>query len=47
MQDYRTIQGEAAAELEEKRSRFIARAAFAGGEEAALAFLEKIGRAHV
>ena len=36
MQDYRTIQGKAAAELEEKRSRFIARAAFAGGEEAAL-----------
>ena len=46
MQDYRTIQGKAAAELEEKRSRFIARAAFAGGEEAALAFLETVRAAN-
>lgn len=46
MQDYRTIQGQALAELEEKRSRFIALAAFADTEQAALAVLEQVRAAH-
>lgn len=46
MQDYRTLAGEARAELEEKRSRFIAAAAFADTEKTALAFLEKVRAAH-
>ena len=42
MEDYRTIQGESLAEIEEKRSRFIARAAFADSEEKALAVLAAV-----
>ena len=37
MEDYRTIDGRATAEVEEKHSRFIALAAFADSEEKALA----------
>ena len=36
MEDYRTIQGVSLAEIEEKRSRFIAQAAFAETEQQAL-----------
>ena len=36
MQDYRTIQGTATAEIEEKRSRFIANVSFADTEEKAV-----------
>ena len=39
MEDYRTIEGRAVAELEEKHSRFIATLAFADTEEKALAIL--------
>lgn len=46
MQDYRTIRGTVTTELEEKRSRFIANAAFADTEEKALAFLEQIRSQH-
>ncbi len=42
MADYRTIRGTARFEYEEKRSRFIARAAFADTEEKALAFLQAV-----
>lgn len=46
MQDYRTIQGTATAEIEEKRSRFIANAAFVDTETAALAVLDSIKAQH-
>lgn len=46
MQDYRTLQGTSVAEIEEKRSRFIASASFADTEEKALAFLEQIRAAN-
>lgn len=46
MQDYRTLSGVATAELEEKHSRFIASAAFADSEQAALAFLESVRAAN-
>ena len=46
MEDYRTIQGESLAEIEEKRSRFIARAAFADSEEKALAVLAAVRAEH-
>ncbi len=46
MQDYRTIEGSATAEIEEKRSRFIANAAFVDTEEKALEFLNSIRAQH-
>ncbi len=46
MQDYRTIQGTATAEIEEKKSRFIANAAFVDSEEKALEFLNSIRAQH-
>ena len=46
MQDYRTIQGSSVAEIEEKRSRFIAHASFADSEAMALDFLEQIRSQH-
>lgn len=45
MEDYRTIDGTAAGEYEEKKSRFLAAACGAADEAAALAFLEDV-RAH-
>lgn len=42
MEDYRTVRGVSTAEYEEKKSRFIAQVAFAGSEEEALAFLERV-----
>ena len=42
MTDYMTIRGKTTFEYEEKRSRFIATAAFAGTEEAALAVLQAV-----
>ena len=41
MPDYRTIRGSAVYTYEEKRSRFIATAAFADTEDAALAVLDE------
>lgn len=46
MDQYRTIRGISTFEYEEKRSRFIATAAFADTEEAALAVLEKVRAAN-
>ena len=46
MQDYCTIQGTAVAEIEEKRSRFIANVSFADTEEKALEFLNSIRAQH-
>lgn len=46
MQDYRTIQGTATAEIEEKRSRFIANVSFADTEEKAVEFLNGIRAQH-
>ena len=46
MQDYTTIQGMATAEIEEKRSRFIANVSFADTEEKALAFLASVRAQH-
>ena len=46
MPDYRTIRGSAVYTYEEKRSRFIATAAFADTEEAALAVLERVRAAN-
>ena len=46
MDQYRTIRGTSTFEYEEKRSRFIAMAAFADTEEAALAVLEKVRAAN-
>ena len=42
MADYRAIEGQACFTVEEKRSRFIATAAFADSEEAALAVLARV-----
>ena len=42
MEAYKTIQGTAQARIEEKKSEFIAHAAFADTEEKALAFLNGI-----
>ena len=42
MAHYTTIQGRAIAEIEEKKSRFIAHLAHVETEEEALAFLEEI-----
>lgn len=46
MEDYRTIEGRAVAELEEKHSRFIATLAFADTEEKALAILAEVKAAN-
>lgn len=46
MTEYRTIEGTSAFTYEEKRSRFIAAAAFAESEEAALAVLERVRAAN-
>ena len=46
MEDYCTIAGTATGEYEEKKSRFIASASYAEGEQEALAFLEKIRAAN-
>lgn len=46
MDQYRTLRGTAVFEYEEKRSRFIATAAFANSEEKALAVLEKVRAAN-
>lgn len=46
MQDYITIQGEATAEIEEKRSRFIANVSFVDSEQKAVQFLDTIRAAH-
>lgn len=46
MRDYTTIQGMATAEIEEKRSRFIANVSFADTEEKALAFLASVRAQH-
>ncbi|MEG2770222.1 MAG: YigZ family protein, partial [Oscillospiraceae bacterium] len=42
MQTYKTIKGTATAQIEEKKSRFIANISFADTEAAALCFLSKI-----
>ena len=46
MADYKTIRGTSAFEYEEKRSRFIATAAFADTEEKALAVLNAVRAAN-
>lgn len=46
MEDYRTMEGTATGEYEEKHSRFIAAASFVDTEEKALAFLEEIRAAN-
>ncbi len=46
MDDYKTIEGGATAELEEKKSRFIAALLHVESEEEALAFLAKTRAAH-
>lgn len=46
MEAYKTIQGTAQARIEEKKSEFIAHAAFADTEEKALAFLNGIRAKH-
>ena len=46
MQDYITIQGDAVAEIEEKRSKFIANVSFVDSEEKALQFLDTIRAEH-
>ena len=46
MADYKTIRGTATFEYEEKRSRFIATAAFADTEEKALAVLNAVRAAN-
>lgn len=46
MEAYRTIEGTATARIEEKKSEFIAHAAFADTEERALAFLEQVRAEH-
>lgn len=46
MESYKTIRGESIARIEEKKSEFIAHAAFADSEEAALCFLERIRAEH-
>ena len=46
MESYRTVQGTAEAELEDRRSRFIAQLSFADTEEKALAFLDAVRAKH-
>lgn len=46
MESYRTIQGEAQAEYEEKKSRFIGQVAHVETEEEAVAFLNGVRAAH-
>lgn len=46
MQDYTTVQGTATAEIEEKKSRFIANVSFVDTEQAALDFLAGIRAMH-
>ena len=46
MSSYTTIEGRAVAEIEEKKSRFIASLAHVETEEEALAFLEEIRAAN-
>ncbi len=46
MDDYKTIEGSALAEIEEKKSRFIAAICHVESEAEALAFLEKTRAAH-
>lgn len=46
MEEYRTVSGQAIAEIEEKKSRFIGHIAFADTEEKALAFLESVRAEH-
>ena len=46
MSSYTTIEGRAVAEIEEKKSRFIASLAYVETEEEALAFLEEIRAAN-
>lgn len=46
MQDYRTIEGQVTTEIEEKKSRFIANAAFVDTEEKAVEFLNFIRAQH-
>lgn len=46
MDEYRTLNGTSTFEYEEKRSRFIATASFAGTEEQALAVLDKVRAAN-
>lgn len=46
MQDYRTVQGQAIARIEEKKSEFIAHVNFVDSEQAAISFLEEIRIKH-
>lgn len=46
MSEYATISGRSIAEIEEKKSRFIAHLAHVESEEEALSFLEEIGTEH-
>ena len=46
MDSYITIEGRATAEIEEKKSRFIAQIAHVESEDAALSFLEEVRAAH-
>ena len=46
MNSYTTIEGRATAEIEEKKSRFIASVAHVETEEEALAFLEEVRAAN-
>jgi len=46
VEDYRTVSGVSTAEYEEKKSRFIAKLAFADTEEKALEFLEQVRAAN-
>ena len=46
MEEYRTIEGTATAEIEEKRSKFLSRISFADAEEKALAVLNEVRAQH-
>ena len=46
MEEYRTIEGTATAEIEEKRSKFLSRISFADTEEKALAVLNEVRAQH-
>ena len=46
VESYRTVQGTAEAELEDRRSLFIAQLSFADTEEKALAFLDAVRAKH-
>jgi len=46
LESYKTIEGQSCAELVEKKSRFIAQLSPVTTEEEALAFLEKVRKAH-